>query len=94
MIDPLADLQILARSYDFKRKASVYFDWSGEQCWAKAWFNDSKKGEKSIEIPKTLAIKFINGSIDKDAFLSRLYPSQMKSVKNSLEEARRQMLNY
>ena len=70
----------------------MYFDRSGTRCWTKAWFNGKEKGEKSIEITRQLAIKFINDEISMDDWLSRYYPKQMTVYHKAIAQARNQLL--
>lgn len=92
MVDPLANLQIAAESYDIERDAYVYFNNAGTKCWTKAWFNKKEEGEKAIEITRQLAIQAINHEISKDEWLARFYPKQMSACSKALEEARKMML--
>lgn len=91
-VDPLANLEIDIQTYDVQRTASVYFDRSGTRCWTKAWFNGREKGEKTIEITRQLAIKFINDEINMDDWLSRFYPKQMTVYHKAIAQARNQLL--
>lgn len=91
-VDPLANLDIDIQTYDVQRTASVYFDRSGTRCWTKSWFNGKEKGEKSIEITRQLAIKFINDEINMDDWLSRFYPKQMTVYHKAIAQARNQLL--
>lgn len=84
----LGDVQ----SYDVSRTASIYADNTGHRWWTKAWFNGREKGEKAIEIPRAMAIKFQNDEISKDAWLSRFYPKQMSVVTNAIAQTRQQLL--
>ena len=92
MEDPLENLEIDIHSYDISREASVYFDTTGTHCWTKAWFNGREKGEKSIEITRQLAVKFINDEILLDDWLARFYPKQMNVCHKAIEQARKQLL--
>lgn len=91
-VDPLANLEVDIQTYDVQRTASVYFDRSGTRCWTKAWFNGREKGEKTIEITRQLAIKFINDEINMDDWLSRFYPKQMTVYHKAIAQARNQLL--
>lgn len=92
IVDPLAGLEIEAQSYDIKRTASVYFNWSGDKCFGKAWFNGNTKGEPAVEIPVSLGGKFIRGEISKDNFLSRFYPAKMQQYQQALANTRKEFL--
>lgn len=92
MEDPLENLEIDIHSYDISREASIYFDTTGTRCWTKAWFNGREKGEKSIEITRQLAVKFINDEILLDDWLARFYPKQMNVCHKAIEQARKQLL--
>ena len=92
MEDPLQNLEIDIHSYDISREASIYFDTTGTRCWTKAWFNGREKGEKSIEITRQLAVKFINDEILLDDWLARFYPKQMNVCHKAIEQARKQLL--
>ena len=89
----MAGLKILdAQSYDVSRTASVYADASGHRWWTKAWFNGREKGEKAVEIPRAMAVKFVNDEIGKDAWLTRFYPKQMSVLSNAIAQTRQQLL--
>ena len=74
------------------RKASVFFNQTGDRCWTKAWFAGREKGEPAIEISRKLATEFVNGRVNLDDWLTRFYPKQMNSYRNALETTRRQLL--
>ena len=80
------------QSYDISRVAAIYADNSGHRWWTKAWFNGREKGEKAVEIPRAMAVKFVNDEMDKDAWLSRFYPKQMGEIKIAVEKSRQQFL--
>jgi hypothetical protein len=89
----LANLQLGdVQSYDVSRVAAIYADNTGHRWWTKAWFNGREKGEKAVEIPRAMAIKFVNDEISKDAWLSRFYPKQMSVLQNALAQTRQQLL--
>ena len=93
LVDPLEHLQILdAQSYDVSRTAAVYADNTGHRWWTKAWFNGREKGEKAVEIPRAMAVKFVNDEIGKDAWLIRFYPKQMSVLSNAIAQTRQQLL--
>lgn len=93
LVDPLEHLQILdAQSYDVSRTAAVYADNTGHRWWTKAWFNGREKGEKAVEIPRAMAVKFVNDEIGKDAWLTRFYPKQMSVLSNAIAQTRQQLL--
>lgn len=92
MTDPLDTLQVDVQNYDIKRVASVYADNAGERWWTTAWFNGREKGEPSIEIPRRMAVSFIQNKISKDDWLARYFPKQMSSCYNAIEQARRHLL--
>lgn len=91
-IDPLASLEIDIQSFDIKRSISVYPDRSGLRWWTKAWFNGHEDGEDSVEIPRLVAVRFINDLIEKDDMLEQFYPEQMKAYRNAIEQTRQQLL--
>ena len=92
MIDPLDTLQIDVQNYDIKRIASVYADNAVERRWTTACFNGREKSEPSIEIPRRMAISFIQNQISKDDWLARYFPKQMSSCYNAIEQVRRHLL--
>lgn len=92
MVDPLADLEIEAEAYDVKRIASLYFDSEGKKSWTKAWFNNREKGEPAIEVPRRLAVSFVNDTLSRDQWLSQFFPKQMQICKNAVEQTRHQLL--
>ena len=92
LIDPLATLQIDVQSFDVNRRASVFFNSSGDRCWTKGWFNGREKGEPAIEISRKQAIAFINGDIKLDDWLTRHYPKQMNAYHKAIEQTRQQLL--
>lgn len=87
-------MNIDVENYDIERTASVYFDRSGQRAWTKAWFNGRKDGEKSIEITREQAIKFLKDIIDRDAWLSHYFPRQMSACQQAVAQVRQQILNY
>ena len=46
----MKDLEIVVQSFDIPRIVSVYPDQAGVRWWTKAWFNNRKEGEASVEI--------------------------------------------
>lgn len=93
-VDPLEDLEIYSQSYDIAHQAFIYFNQSGERQWTKGYFNNNDKGEKSVEISREMAIKFIHGKISEDAWLSRFYPKQMAAYKKAIASAKQMFLKY
>ena len=63
-MDPLADLDIIVQSFDIPRTVSVYPDQAGVRWWTKAWFNNRKDGEASVEISRQNAILFIRNQVE------------------------------
>lgn len=92
MIDPLADLDIEVQSFDIPRTVSVYPDQAGIRWWTKAWFNNRKEGEASVEITRELALLFIRDNIEKDKWLEEHFPKQMEIYHNAIQQTREQLL--
>ena len=92
MIDPLADLDIEVQSFDIPRTVSVYPDQAGIRWWTKAWFNNHKEGEASVEITRELALLFIRDNIEKDEWLEEHFPKQMEIYHNAIQQTREQLL--
>ena len=92
MIDPLADLDIEVQSFDIPRTVSVYPDQAGIRWWTKAWFNNRKEGEASVEISRELALLFIRDNIEKDEWLEEHFPKRMEIYHNDIEQTREQLL--
>ena len=92
MIDPLADLDIEVQSFDIPRTVSVYPDQAGIRWWTKAWFNNRKEGEASVEITRELALLFILDNIEKDEWLEEHFPKQMEIYHNAIQQTREQLL--
>ena len=93
MIDPLADLDIEVQSFDIPRTVSVYPDQAGIRWWTKAWFNNRKEGEASVEITRELALLFIRDNIEKDEWLEEHFPKQMEIYHNAIQQTREQLLH-
>ena len=91
-MDPLADLDIVVQSFDIPRTVSVYPDQAGIRWWTKAWFNNRKDGEASVEISRQSAILFIRNQVEKDEWLEEHFPAQMEVYHNAIEETRKQLL--
>ena len=85
-------MEVSFQTFDVERTASVYADSAGSRWWTKSWFNGREKGERSIEIPRTLAIKFIRNEIGMDEWLSRFYPKQMSVYHQAVAQTRQQLL--
>lgn len=81
------------QSFDIARLVSVYPDRSGLQWFTKSWFNNSEVGEAAVEIELQQAIDFIRDRIDKDEWLERYFPEQMKVYHQAIEQTREQLLN-
>lgn len=92
MTDPLADLDIEVHSFDIPRTVSVYPDQAGIRWWTKAWFNNRKEGEASVEITRELALLFIQDNIEKDEWLEEHFPKQMEIYHNAIQQTREQLL--
>ncbi len=56
------------------------------------WINNREKGEAAVEITRQLAIDFMAGNIDKEAWLEEYYPEQMKIYHQAIEQTRQQLL--
>ena len=93
VIDPLSDLDISLQSFDIPREVSVYPDQAGIRWWTKAWFNNRKDGEASVEISRQLAILFIHNEVEKDEWLEEHFPKQMEIYHNAIQQTREQLLN-
>lgn len=92
IIDPLEGLDITVQSFDIPRTVSVYPDQAGIRWWTKAWFNNRKDGEASVEISRQNAILFIRNQVEKDAWLEEHFPRQMEVYHNAIEQTRQQLL--
>ena len=92
MVDPLKELDISIQSFDIPRLVSVYPDQVGIRWWTKAWFNNRKEGEVSVEITRQLAIRFIQNQIEKDEWLEEYFPKQMEIYHNAIQQTREQLL--
>ena len=92
LVDPLADLDITVQSFDIPRTVSVYPDQAGLRWWTKAWFNNRKDGEASVEISRQNAILFIRNQVEKDAWLEEHFPKQMEVYHNAIRQTREQLL--
>ena len=86
-------MEIEIQSFDIPRTVSVYPDQAGVRWWTKAWFNNRKDGEASVEISRQLAIQFINENIEKDAWLEEYFPKQMEVYHHAIEQTRNQLLS-
>src|SRR5574344_675133 len=92
MIDPRADLEIGVQRWGIPRTVSVYPDQAGIRWWTKAWFNNRKEGEASVEITRELALLFIRDNIEKDEWLEEHFPKQMEIYHNAIQQTREQLL--
>ena len=92
LVDPLADLDITVQSFDIPRTVSVYPDQAGVRWWTKAWFNNRREGEPSVEISRQNAIDFIRNAVEKDAWLEEHFPAQMEVYHNAIRQTREQLL--
>jgi len=91
-VDPLADLDIAVQSFDIPRTVSVYPDQAGVRWWTKAWFNNRREGEPSVEIFRQSAILFILDQVEKDAWLEEHFPAQMEVYHSAIRQTREQLL--
>lgn len=91
-MDPLADLNITVQSFDIPRTVSVYPDQAGVRWWTKAWFNNRREGEPSVEISRQSAILFILDQVEKDAWLEAHFPAQMEVYHDAIRQTREQLL--
>ena len=85
-------MQIVIQSYDIPRLVSVYPDRDGYRWWTKAWMNNAKEGERSIEIQRIQAVKFIQNNIGKDEWMREYFPEAMKTYDKALDMTREQIL--
>lgn len=92
LVDPLADLNITVQSFDIPRTVSVYPDQAGVRWWTKAWFNNRREGEPSVEISRQSAILFILDQVEKDAWLEAHFPAQMEVYHDAIRQTREQLL--
>ena len=92
IIDPLAELDVDVQSFDIPRIVSVYPDRSGVRFWTKAWFNNREEGEASVEIEREQAIRFMQGNVEKDAWLEEYFPRAMEVYHNAIEQTKEQLL--
>ena len=88
----MEDLDIVVQSFDIPRIVSVYSDQAGIRWWTKAWFNNRKDGEASVEISRQSALLFIMDRIDKDEWLEEHFPKQMEVYHNAIQQTREQLL--
>ncbi len=56
------------------------------------WINRREEGEAAVEITRQLAIAFMAGSVEKDAWLEEYYPEQMEMYHKAIEQTRQQLL--
>lgn len=89
----MSELEIDVQSFDIPRMVSVYPDRAGVRWWTKAWFNNRKEGEHSVEIDRMAAICFIQDRIEKDEWLEEFFPKQMEIYHNAIEQTKEQLLN-
>ena len=89
----MSELEIDVQSFDIPRMVSVYPDRAGVRWWTKAWFNNRKEGEHSVEIDRMTAIRFIQDRIEKDEWLEEFFPKQMEIYHNAIEQTKEQLLN-
>ncbi len=80
------------QSFDIPRLVTVYPDKTGIRWWTKLWINRREAGEAAVEITRGLAISFMEGNIEKDAWLEEYYPEQMKVYRQAIEQTRQQLL--
>lgn len=80
------------QSFDIPRIVSVYQDRAGIRFWTKAWFNNREEGEASVEIEREQAIRFMQGNIEKDAWLEAYFPKAMEVYYNAIEQTKEQLL--
>ena len=73
----------MVQSFDIPRTVSVYPDQAGIRWWTKAWFNNRKDGEASVEISRQNAIQFIRDEVEKDEWLEKHFPKQMEVYHNT-----------
>jgi len=71
---------------------SVYPDQVGIRWWTKAWFNNRKNGEASVEISRQMALAFIRNQIDKDEWLEEHFPKQMEVYHSAIQQTRQQLI--
>ena len=88
----MEDLDIVVQSFDIPRIVSVYPDQAGIRWWTKAWFNNRKDGEASVEISRQSALLFIMDRIDKDEWLEEHFPKKMEGYHNAIQQTREQLL--
>lgn len=88
----MAALEIDVQSFDIPRLVTVYPDQAGIRWWTKAWFNNRKDGEASVEITRQVAIRFIQNLIDKDTLLEEYFPKQMEVYHNAIEQTKVQLM--
>ena len=80
------------QSFDIPRIVSVYPDCAGVRFWTKAWFNNREEGEASVEIEREQAIRFMQGNVEKDAWLEEYFPRAMEVYHNAIEQTKEQLL--
>ena len=88
----MKDLEIVVQSFDIPRIVSVYPDQAGVRWWTKAWFNNRKEGEASVEITRQTALLFIRNQIEKDQWLEEHFPKQMEVYHSAIQQTREQLL--
>lgn len=92
LTDPLSLFDIRVQSFDIPRTVSVYPDQVGLRWWTKAWFNNRKDGEASVEISRQTALSFIHDRIDKDEWLEEHFPRQMEAYRSAIRQTREQII--
>ena len=80
------------QTFDIARVVSIYPDKSGLRWWTKAWFNNRREGEKSVEINRVLAIQFINDEVLKDEWMEKYFPKQMEIYHQALSQTKQQIM--
>jgi len=85
-------LEIDVQSFDIPRLVSVYSDRAGVRFWTKAWFNNREEGEASVEIEREQVIRFVQGNIEKDAWLETYFPKAMEVYHNAIKQTKEQLL--
>lgn len=84
-------LDVAVENFDIRRGASVFSDNAGYHWWTMGWFNGSDKGEKAVEISREMAVRWIQGLVSVDAWLSRYYPKQMGNVRQAIAMTRQHL---
>lgn len=96
MPDPLRSCSMQFEIYGIKKMVSVYPDQGGTHHFTKAWFNNSKNGEQSVQISYAEAIKFwTSAEWNKEEWLEKFFPERTSQARQAEEKAKNILIqNY